>query len=243
MGHTLTSLAVAGYYNAAFWSLPPEVEYYLLLPLLAWGAARWRWLGLLLLAAAMHLLLVAAAVPNEGVTPRVIATVHLPGLLVEFMLGSMACVLAKGGAKWLRLLLGVLVLAGTAALYLHFVAAVNGVAQTAPLWVGGNIGLGAALGYALLVSVLAGPQGWSTGPSRLTPTLLLMGELSYGVYLLHNAAPQILARLLPGTAGGLALLLCTGLTLLLAWLAHHGIEKPLRNYGRGLSQSLLARSK
>jgi peptidoglycan/LPS O-acetylase OafA/YrhL len=140
-------------------------------------------------------------------------------------------------------LLGLLALVGTAALYLHFVATVDGVAKTPPPWVGGNIGLGAALGFALLVSVLAGPRGCAAGPSRFTPTLLLMGELSYGVYLLHNAAPQVLARVLPGTAGVPALLLCTGLTLLMAWLAHHGIEKPLRNVGRGLSQSLLARSK
>jgi peptidoglycan/LPS O-acetylase OafA/YrhL len=244
MGHTLTSLAAANFYNAAFWSLPPEVEYYLLLPLLAWGAGRWRWVWTLLFAAALHLLLVLAAVPNEGVTPRLIATIHLPGLLVEFMLGTMAYVLASMPARWLRLSLGALVLATVAALYLHFVAAVNGVAQTPPQWVGGNIGLGAALGYALVVSALAGQrQAGRLTAHWLTPWLLTAGELSYGVYLLHNATPQILARFLPGVDGVPALLLCTGLTLLLAWGAHHAVEKPLRNFGRGLSQSLLARSK
>jgi len=40
MAHTFSSLEVAYFYNAAFWSLPPEVEYYLLLPLLAWAATR-----------------------------------------------------------------------------------------------------------------------------------------------------------------------------------------------------------
>ncbi|MBK6295652.1 MAG: acyltransferase [Rhodoferax sp.] len=40
MGHTLRSTEVAFYYNPAFWSLPVEVEYYLLLPLLVWLVAR-----------------------------------------------------------------------------------------------------------------------------------------------------------------------------------------------------------
>src|SRR4051812_14362325 len=35
MLHTLGSLAIAFFYNPAFWSLPPEVEFYLLLPVLA----------------------------------------------------------------------------------------------------------------------------------------------------------------------------------------------------------------
>ena len=96
MGHTLTSLAIANFYNPAFWSLPPEVEYYLLLPLLAWLSSqqrlgRFRFVGLVLLAATMHLVLVAVASPDEtGATARAIATIHLPGVLVEFMLGSLA---------------------------------------------------------------------------------------------------------------------------------------------------------
>lgn len=237
MGHTLSSLAVANFYNPAFWSLPPEVEYYLLLPALAWATARWRFAWVLLLAAALHLLLVGAATPGEGVSARAIATAHLPGLLIEFMLGSWAWALAQqAGARWVRLLAGLAILAGMVWLYGRYLVPANEGGAAPPLWVGGNLGLGAALGYALVVSALAHPQRQTAG--RWTPWFVLMGQLSYGVYLFHNAAPQVLSRFWPAPTGGLAVLLCVGLTLLMALAAHHAIEKPLRNYGRRLSLRL-----
>ena len=282
LGHTLTSLEIANFYNPAFWSLPPEVEYYLLLPLLAWASTRHRcgrfgFVWLVLLAAFMHLALVAAASPDEkGITARAIATVHVPGLLIEFMLGSLAYAMvrrdASGRAALMRLALGLLVLSGMGFIFANYVAPVDGVARTVPLWIGGNIGLGAALGYALVVSGVASPPQPGTG--RLTPwftpwlspwaaswprplpkslfksllnpsfkpTFIVMGELSYGVYLFHNAAPQILGRMLPAINGSAAVLMCTGITLLMAFVAHHVIEKPMRAYGRSLSQNA-ARSK
>ena len=266
MGHTLTSLAIAKFYNPAFWSLPPEVEYYLLLPLLVWLSSqhrlgRFRFAGLVLLAAAMHLALVAVASPDEkGVTVRAMATIHLPGVLVEFMLGSLAYAMVqrdtRGGAALLRLALGFLVLAGMAVIFMNYVASVDDVARAVPLWIGGNIGLGAAVGYALIVSAVAGPPTVlasrlahsAASPLRsefklgVQPIFKVMGELSYGVYLFHNAAPQILGRVVPAMSGWAALLACTGITLLMAFAAHHAIEKPMRAYGRRLSQSA-ARSK
>lgn len=247
MAHTFSSLEVAYFYNAAFWSLPPEVEYYLLLPLLAWAASRfgtlrYRFALLVLLAAAMHLLLVAVATPTEGVTARAIATIHLPGLLIEFMWGSMAYALlqraATLGERLLRLALGLAVLAGMLVLFASYIAPVNGVTGTPPPWISGNIGFGAAFGYALLVSALARVPGQTTGrvAAWFTPWFVRVGQLSYGVYLFHNAAPQILRRILPTVSGVAAVLLSVVITLALAWAAHHAIERPLRNYGRRLSQ-------
>lgn len=257
LGHTLTSLAIANFYNPAFWSLPPEVEYYLLLPLLGWasvrlGSGRLGVVWLTLLAAAMHLALVAAASPVEtGVTARAIASVHVPGLLVEFMLGTLAYAMVRSDANrtfaLLRLAMGLLVLAGIVFIFSRYVAHVEGVARTVPPWIGGNIGLGAAAGYALVVSGVAG-VGQATLPTDSWlnagwwPIFLVMGELSYGVYLFHNAAPQILGRILPEVGGAVAALMCTGMTLLMAFAAHHAVEKPMRAYGRRLSQTA-ARSK
>ena len=266
MGHTLTSLVIANFYNAAFWSLPPEVEYYLLLPLLAWLSiqrrlGRFRFVGLVLLAAAMHLALVAAASFDEnGVTARAMATIHLPGVLVEFMLGSLAYAMVRrytsGGAAVMRLAMGVLVLCGMGFIFAKYVASVDGVSRTVPLWIGGNLGLGAALGYALMVSGIAGKPldlasrftDSAASPPRsdhklsFQPIFKVMGELSYGIYLFHNAAPQILGRVVPAMSGWAALLACTGITLLMAFAAHHAIEKPMRAYGRRLSY-VAARSK
>jgi peptidoglycan/LPS O-acetylase OafA/YrhL len=242
MAHTASSLEIAGFYNAAFWSLPPEVEYYLLLPLLAWAAARSPFIGLLLASAAMHMLLVAATPPDEqGVTARAIATVHAPGLLIEFMLGSMAYAMAHStsGAKWAshRLVLGFVVLAGMVGLFAVYVAPVTGTSSKPPLWIGGNMGVGAALGYALVVSALARPAllarpsftGWSA------PWLVLMGQLSYGVYLFHNAAPQLLSRAVPGLTGAWAALASTAITLCIALAAHRMVERPMRNFGRRIA--------
>ena len=249
MGHTLSSLAIANFYNPAFWSLPPEVEYYLLLPALAWAASRFRFVWPLVLATALHLLLVAAASPEEkGITARAIATVHLPGLLIEFMFGSLAYAMARGNlclrSQRVRFFLGLLVVAGMAFMYLALIASVNGVSKTPPLWIGGNFGMGVALGYALVVSALAGPKGQPAGRLvlGLTPLFSVMGQLSYGVYLFHNAAPKLLDRILPGILGASAVLGCVGITFLLAFAAHHAIERPLRNYGRQLSRRLGAES-
>ncbi len=247
--HTLASLEIANFYNPAFWSLPPEVEYYLLLPLLAWVSTRHRYgrfgfVWLVLLAALVHLALVAGASSDDkGITARAVATVHVPGLLIEFMLGSLAYALVRrdtaGRVALMRLALGLLVLSGMGFIFANYVAPVAGVAPTVPPWIGGNIGLGAALGYALIVSGVAStPQGarlWTK--ASFQPIYLVMGELSYGVYLFHNAAPQILARVLPAAGGAVALLLCTGITLLIAFIAHHVVEKPMRAYGRRLSQN------
>jgi len=248
MGHTLASPEIAYFYNSAFWSLPPEVEYYLLLPLLAWSAirfasVRYRFAALLVLAALMHLALVAAGTPNEGVTARAIATIHLPGVWIEFMWGSMAYALVQrtggAGARWLRLGCGFLVLAGMGFLYISYVAPVNGLARTPPPWIGGNMGVGAALGYALLISALVSgkDQGVTNGRRWVKPGFLFMGQLSYGVYLFHNAAPLLLRRLWPELGGMTLVMLCVALTLLLATATHYAVERPLRNYGRKLSQA------
>jgi peptidoglycan/LPS O-acetylase OafA/YrhL len=139
----------------------------------------------------------------------------------------------------LRLVLGLLVLAGMVLLYGSYVAPFNGLARTPPPWIGGNMGVGAALGYSLLISALVSAKGQQATNSKrwLTPGFLFMGQLSYGVYLFHNAAPLLLRRLWPEIAGMTLVLLCVVLTLLLATGAHYAIERPLRNYGRKLGQA------
>ncbi|MBK9234600.1 MAG: acyltransferase [Rhodoferax sp.] len=144
MGHTLRSTEVAFYYNPAFWSLPAEVEYYLLLPLLVWLVARVRFLGLLLGSIALHMALLATAEPGEPATSaRAIALVHAPGLLVEFLFGSAAHWAAARypgkAAAWLRLLLGVCGLLLVAWAYGSLIAPGSTPVAAASLWVSGNI--------------------------------------------------------------------------------------------------------
>lgn len=239
MAHTLQSMEIAFFYNPAFWSLPPEVEFYLLLPLLAWVLRRLPRFGWLVAGAlAVHLALAATGVPGEGATARALATVHLPGLLVEFCLGAWASTLIRehssGRAALWRLAGGLAWLAVMCAVYTALIA--GGRDQSTPPWISGNIGLGAAVGYALVVSAIAtradGLRDW-----RLW-LCLLAGQLSYGVYLFHNAAAQIVERWWPGAAGWPALLASLALTLLLAFALHHAVEAPARNFGRQLSRRI-----
>lgn len=245
MMHTLSSIEMAYYYNAAFWSLPPEVEFYLLLPLLAWILERlanvpYRFAYVFLGAAALHLALVAFALPNEGVTPRSVASIHLPGLLVEFMCGAAAYVLlqrdASRYARHWRLLFGCLVWLGVAWLFASYILPVNGTNSAPPTWIAGNIGCAVAIAYGLLLSAVADKPCMQQSKSGRA-WMLGLGQLSYGVYLLHNASPQIMHRVLPALSGLNAVIFCILCTLLMAACAHYTIERPLRNYGRKLSQA------
>lgn len=236
MAHTLQSLELAFFYNPAFWSLPPEVEFYLVLPALAWVLARVRFGWVFGAALLLHLALAALAVPGEGASARAVATVHLPGLLIEFCLGAWGWALVRkhasrraalmrlaGGAAWL-LLIGLL-----------YASEIAG-GDPAPAWISGNVGLAAAFGYALVVSAVAGRahrlHGWKLSGC------LLAGQLSYGVYLFHNASAHIVERLWTGASGWAAIWTSLVLTLLLAFVLHHAVEAPARNFGRNLSRRI-----
>jgi peptidoglycan/LPS O-acetylase OafA/YrhL len=233
---TFGSLDAAFYYNPAFWSLPPEVEFYLVLPLIArFGGIR-----------ALVLLLLVAVALREGLflsltgsatEPgwQAIATVHLPGLLSEFMLGALAYALSQRcDSQTLRLLLA---LGGTVLLAAVFATFANGGdAQDAPAYVRGNIGLMAAAGYALFVSALCAGGASLAGGWRTA--LTYAGHLSYGVYLFHNLAPALVSRALPEVGGWSLVILAFALTLTLSLAAHWSVERPLRAFGRGLSERL-----
>lgn len=247
MLHTTQSVEIAFFYNPAFWSLPPEVEFYLVLPLLARLVGRFGLHAVFWPALVLRLLLAW----HDGnvwadASLQKIATVHLPGLLVEFLLGAWAWRVLHAGAagastaasraRWL--IAAALLLALTTVLF----GAVATSAPATPLqaWAGGLIGGLAALGYAALVaSLAAAPSFWQNRP-RASTAASWAGHLSYGVYLLHNAAPPLLGRLWPALGGPAAAAACLALTLAAAWLAHVTVERPMRAWGRRLSRRLAA---
>ena len=239
MAHTLRSMEIAFFYNPAFWSLPPEVEFYLVLPLVA-ALLRGRGFAVLLAAAAgSHLLLVAMGQPGEGVTPRALATVHLPGLLVEFCLGAWAWrASARDAGRMARGLIGGAVVLAMILVFAAFLSDERQAARVS-LWISGNMGLGAAMGYALIASAVAGRPNPS-GP--VLALCVLAGDLSYGVYLFHTARPLVLAKLDVSVGGWPAIALCAGATLALAWVLHRWVEAPARNFGRALGRRMSAPS-
>ncbi|HTQ98801.1 MAG TPA: acyltransferase, partial [Candidatus Acidoferrum sp.] len=90
--HTWQNYQIAYALNPAFWSLPPEVEFYLLLPLIARFVQGMRSVSLLFIAAIMlRLGLDWLSPPEQGVVNQsLILSFHLPGLLSEFLCGAIA---------------------------------------------------------------------------------------------------------------------------------------------------------
>ena len=242
MLHTSVSQEMAAYYNGAFWSLPVEVEFYALVPLLAWLVVRGRWWFGAVLAGAlvMHQALSLWAVPGQAPLPFVVATVHWPGLWGEFLLGCLAWRVSRvpGVLRWAPWMLGlaaVLWLSGA----LVWVAVGDAGVMAHPL-LRGNMGYWAALAYALMVCAVGARMehaGMSAGDlpwwRRWWVGLSLVGgQLSYGVYLLHNAGQELSGLWWPGLAGWPRVFAAAALTVGAAWLLHHAVEAPARAWGR-----------
>lgn len=236
MAHTFRSVEIAVYYNPAFWSLPPEVEFYLLLPLLVrWGGVRALVLLLALSVFSREWLFLTATGNLAAPGWREIASVHLPGLLCEFMLGAFSYILGRRCTMALQRIMAV----AAGLCFLALVAAVfltGGDGEAAPVWVRGNITLFAAVGYAFVVAAFSGCGASLSGGWRTV--LITAGHLSYGVYLFHNLAPPLLRRVFPGLDGQALGIAALAFTFLLALVAHHLLEEPLRALGRRLSDRL-----
>ncbi len=235
--HTLESREIAFYFNPAFWSLPPEVEFYLLLPLLAAATAmsptRWVPIGMLL-AVLMHGFLVFLSPPAPGFNFVSVLLVHLPGLLIEFMLGAMAWRWVRQSLSMkMRLLLaitGVLIWWLLASLFVSLGDA--GIENIIGLR--GNMGLFAACAFAFMLVAWVGAI--KQPPSWLIALATGAGNLSYGLYLFHNAAPQVFAPYQAALPGPVFALLCLGATMLFVHVLHRFCEAPCRQFGRQLAE-------
>lgn len=243
--HTMQSQEVAFHFNPAFWSLPPEVEFYLALPVLAVLVRGLRpFLALLGISITLHLVLAyLRPVDPSQFPPVALMGVHLPGLLCEFLIGSIAWYFGRAGlhpaSRGAALLLGFAVLAGLGLNFLALYAVGGDALVNTVALLRGNIGLFAAVGFSLVV---AGLVGWLVRvPSVIQTASFVAGNLSYGVYLFHNAAPVLLdglKRLVPSSVFGLA---CFLLTIALAALLHVVWEAPFRRFGRKLSARFIPR--
>lgn len=87
----------------------------------------------------------------------------------------------------------------------------------------------AHLTFALLVAAaaVAPPEGVLRGLNAAP--LRFVGEISYGVYLLHVSAIALVRRAAPNVAEstGIVFLLAIAVTIPLAWASHRGFERPL----------------
>ena len=242
------SREMAFYYNPPFWSLPAEVEFYLLLPLLAWGLRQWRWSWAVLLAIATAVRMVLGHAGDQASQDAAyILNFHLPGIGVEFLLGALAWRVSNMYLTWVwRLLLVLSGLVGWWALAVWFGQVGDAGVESSALK--GQMGVLAALCFAPMV---AGSLGGKDLPALSTSALIRTwqafamwaGKLSYGVYLFHMAALQLvqpwqeaLTAYFPLGHQCLAVLL----TLLMAWVCHVLWEEPWRRWGRRKADQLVA---
>lgn len=239
--HTFESREVAFSLNPAFWSLPPEVEFYLLLPVLACLVASkiHRLILVLLITVALRMFVLIPDHSFDGAWMLAGMRYHVPGLLAEFVLGGWAwwwSVARPSAARrvWL-ILVGLLILwflAYCFALY-HGNTVITGKSRFS-LWLDNYLGLMSAGAFALVV----GGVGHLAAPSinGLRWLALGVGELSYGIYLFHNASPLVIERAgwKPGSLE--FAMLCLLLTLVVSILFHIGLESPLRRFGRDIAR-------
>ena len=232
--HTLGSLEVAFYFNPAFWSLPPEVEFYLALPLLCLLIKRRCGVAIAaLLATLLHLGLNFLPAPSANGFNPLLLQVHLPGLLCEFLFGALAWQAAGNlKSRLARLLLiaaGILLWLVLASVFVSIGDA--GIATSRLLK--GNIGLFAAVAFALVVSGICGAIRHP--PPRLRVFSSWAGNLSYGIYLFHNVAPSLLRHLGHHDVGLRFAFASFALTLAIALLLNLLWEDPWRRFGRRLA--------
>jgi peptidoglycan/LPS O-acetylase OafA/YrhL len=246
------SKEMAFYYNPPFWSLPAEVEFYLVLPLLAGLAwrAHGRWgpggpqgllVGLLLAAAALRWALGTAS-DSAAQNAAFIALHHLPGVLVEFLLGVLAWrVSTRSLSSSMRV--GMLGLGLTAWLGLATWYGQVGDAGVEAGPLRGLMGAATAVCFALMVAATVqvaqatrvGAAAPGTDARRTwTGLALWAGRLSYGVYLFHMAALRLAEGWAAGWGWGAGAVkwLAVVLTLAMATVVYLAWEDPWRRFGR-----------
>ena len=226
--HTTISKEIAFYYNPAFWSLPVEIEFYLMILALVFLKIRNSrsvlfTLSVMSIAAGLWL---HYYLPDDS-HAKLVLTHHLPKILPEFLLGTLAYTISRNCNILFGIFFGI---AGLALLFfLGNAFVMHG--DTVSHMTHGQFNLLCALGYQwiIIAGVALLRQSQHKAPFALTATFL--GNLSYGVYLFHNATPHILKLFFE--LDGIILLAASMLaTFLIAGILYAILENPMRNIGK-----------
>lgn len=213
---------------SVFWTIPVEMKFYLVLPLVIMVARLFRpgpdriliFLAFLVFAFAIY------RVPENTSLLRGIpffAAGMLAGVLHRHI-GTIA-----GETRWPKLagsvLTPLLLVAGF--LTLPPLSAVTGWVN--PIWYAPVLFAGLYAALTLSVANAAGPVAWIFS----NPVARYLGQISFAVYLLHMPVLAAVSSL--GLAGPLAFVLDVALVITLASAAHFAIERPMRKVGYALS--------
>lgn len=196
------------------WSLNVEEQFYLLWPLVIAATPR-RWLAAVLaaFAVAAPLFRVGAHLLDWG---GVAASVLPPASFDALSVGALLAVApTRHVYRW-----------GLVAAPLLLLTVFRTALPPGP-WLDELAELGALPSLAALVLA-----GWKGDLPLSHPWLVGLGRMSYGVYLYHGFVFGAAARLGLSQHGPVLFLVCTAVTLVVAWLSHRLVETPIRAFGR-----------
>jgi peptidoglycan/LPS O-acetylase OafA/YrhL len=251
---TQSWLGMSKYYfsfNAVSWSISTEFFFYLVFPLLIlrWDRT-WWWKLLLVLGVLLALFAYSNAAglpaygdPNPGdgqgawVTQHGLIYIHPLARLFEFTVGmcvALAWRRAKdrdlGAGAGTALELGALALCAVSMAYMNYIAFRGGqtlLGDAGRMWL---MHAGSMFAFGVLIFVCALGRGWVSRALAL-PGIVLLGEISYSMYLVH----QLLLRYykthlveFAGLPGPVAGVLFMAVLLLVSYLMWSLVEMPGR---------------
>jgi len=230
--HTSVNTEIALHYNPAFWSLPVEIEFYLLITLFVlFRINNTKHILLLLLGLSLLCGLLAHFFLAADSYAKLVLTNHLPIIFSEFFLGVLANQICKNCSKFQGAIFGI---AGLILLYMlgkSFIAFGDDILDMTY----GLFNLLCSIGYQwILIACVVLLHNFRNNAIFIL-LVSTMGSLSYGIYLFHNAMPSLLRNYFQ--CDGLYLLAGSIVaTLCLSSIMYIILENPARKYGKNIAQ-------